>query len=225
MSRIINSIFSIALIFTVACTSGTESETSQEKEKSIVAMDTVSLGIDTDAKVPQGLQVGSKAPGFAGRDNNGQSFDLYTNLKKGPVILKFYRGKWCPICNSHMSAFNDSVQYILQKGAQIVAITPELPPNSNEFAENTATEYPIISDPTNTIMNAFDVTFKVTDEYVAKIENSKGVNIAENNGNDNSYLPVPATYIIGQNGTIEFVHFDLNYRNRASVKEILEYLK
>ena len=76
----------------------------------VTPVDPYDFGIDAERGVPTGLEVGSKAPGFAGRDNTGESFDLYTNLRNGPVVLVFYRGKWCPVCNRHMSAFRDSVQ-------------------------------------------------------------------------------------------------------------------
>ena len=123
-----------------------------------------------------------------------------------------------------MSNLNDSVSYILEKGAQLIAISPELSQNADEFASNTSTEFPIISDPTNTIMNAFDVTFKATDAYSDRIMNRYEVSIADNNGSEEAFLPVPATYIIQPDGTINYVHFDLNYRRRASVKDILSNL-
>ncbi len=225
MSRIENLIIPVLLIFTLGCSTGSTSEkTEGEENESPISIDPGSFGIDMIEGLPEGLAAGTKAPGFAGRDQNGESFDLYSRLREGPVVLVFYRGKWCPVCNRYMSAFNDSVNYILQKGAQVVAVTPELRSNAKEFASATGTEFPIISDPSNTIMDAFGVTFRVTDSYVDKIEKSKSVNIAENNGSEDSSLPIPATYIIDQTGNINFVHFDLNYRNRASVAEILANL-
>lgn len=218
----------LALAMITACsTSGNKAaeEDPSEVTSAETANDPASFGIDTSAELPAGLTPGNKAPGFAGRDISGQSFDLYSELRNGPVVVMFYRGKWCPVCNRYMSAFNDSIQYITQRGARVVAITPELPSNAREFATNTGSEFSIISDPTHTIMDAFDVTFTATEEYQEKTLNNHGVSIMENNGGREAVLPVPATYVIDGTGSIIYSHFDLNYRNRASVSQILEALR
>ena len=181
--------------------------------------------VDSSKGIPEGLIAGSRAPAFSSRAIDGSSFDLYSELQKGPAVVMFYRGSWCPVCNRHMSHFNDSVKYLLNKGVRIVAITPEIRKNANEFAENTSTTFPIISDPTNTIMNAYGVSYVMTDEKVISLQENKNINIAEHNGNDESTLPVPATYVIGQDGYVKYAHFDLNYRKRASVTEILKHIE
>ena len=182
------------------------------------------LGIDESAGVPSGLRFDNKAPGFAAHDIMGVPFDLYSTLNEGPVVLTFYRGKWCPHCNRHLSNLADSIQLIQEKGATLVVVTPELKVNALEMMEKTKANFHIISDSGNNIMNVFKVTFKVNDLYVKQIEIKHGIDIAANNGNKEPKLPVPATYIIGDKGDILYVHFDHNYGNRAPVSEILKYL-
>lgn len=213
----------LILALVTVCTPNSEESKSVAKVDADISPE--KFGIDGSKGVPIGLTQGSRAPAFSSRANDGSSFDLYSELQRGPVVILFYRGKWCPSCNRHMSHFNDSVNFILEKGAKVIAITPELRKNAGEFAMNTNTKFPIISDPTNTIMNAFGVSYSVTEKYETSIKSSKGVSISENNGSEEAKLPVPATYVIGQDGYIKYSHFDLNYRNRASVTNILNYLE
>lgn len=183
------------------------------------------LGIDDSMEVPEGLSVGSSVPGIGARDLEGKPIDLYTLLKESPVVLIFYRGKWCPHCNKYMANIQDSVALLRHTGAKVIAITPETRANAKEMTANNALKFPIISDPGRNIMNAFKVTYKVNHEYSEKIKAGKGFSIAENNGTSEEYLPVPATYIINSEGKIVYRHFDLNYRKRPNVSELLQVLK
>jgi peroxiredoxin len=94
----------------------------------------------------------------------------------------------------------------------------------NKTLDDTEAEFDIISDKGNIIQKKYKVLFKVTDKYKVKIKTFLFTDIAKNNGEEVAHLPVPATYIIGQDGKIEFVQFDVNYKNRATVKDILQHL-
>src|SRR5688500_9508081 len=74
---------------------------------------------------PEGLFSNSKAPDFKLKDQNGVEQNLKELRKKGPVVVLFYRGHWCPYCNRELSRFQDSLQLITDKGATVIAITPE----------------------------------------------------------------------------------------------------
>lgn len=182
------------------------------------------LGIDETTTVPDGLPQGGKSPGFAARDINNVPFDLYSVLLDGPVVLVFYRGKWSPECITYLANLADSANLIKSKGATLVAVTPELKNNALETAGRTKADFHIISDPGNNISNVFKVAYDVTDQYIKGIEEKHGVNIAANNGSEKARLPITATFIIGQQGDLNYVHFDRNFRNRATVAEILKYL-
>lgn len=84
-----------------------------------------------------GLNVNSKAPMFKAADQDGNMFDLSQQLKKGKVVLVFYRGQWCPYCNKQLKHLEDSLSMITGKGATLVAITPELPENIQKTIEKT----------------------------------------------------------------------------------------
>lgn len=181
-------------------------------------------GIDTAFHVPQGLKVGDLAPAILTSAITGEEINSSEILKKKKIVVLFYRGQWCPVCNKYLSRFEDSVSYIFEKDAIVLAIGPELPENASISARKHKANILVVADTTLQLLSAFDVLFHVTEEYQQKIHNFLFTNIDENNGQEEAQLPVPATYIIGNNGKIEYVHFDPNYKNRASVKDILDHL-
>ncbi|MDH5366605.1 MAG: AhpC/TSA family protein [Cyclobacteriaceae bacterium] len=183
-------------------------------------------GVNENKHVPVGLNIGTKAPEFIADDHNGERVNLKELLTKGKVVLLFYRGQWCPVCNRYLSNFQDSVQYILDRGISVIAITPETTENAIVTIKNTGLTFSVVSDIQGEIMKKYDVLFYVTEKYQNIIKNHLETDIAENNGNKNeaALLPVPATYIINQNGNIEKVFFDYNYKKRATVSDILNQL-
>ncbi len=172
---------------------------------------------------PQGLKAGDKAPMFTATDNNGKSFSLETALKKGDVVLMFYRGQWCPYCNKQMSQMNDSLSMITAKGATVVAISPEIQENVVKTIEKTKASFPVISDVKMKIMKDYQVNFNVPQATIDRYKNF-GIDFNQVNGENGANLPVPATYVIGKDGKIKYVFFNPDYRKRASVKEIASYL-
>lgn len=185
---------------------------------------TVGYGVDTTETVPQGLSVDEPAPAIVHQTVDGRVFNLQDSLMKGPVVVVFYRGKWCPICKGYLSRFRDSLNLITEKGATLVAVSPESTDNAAEMIERTDFPVPVIADTSGQIMRDYDVLFKVTEDYEAKILKNLDADIAANNAQEDAGLPVPATYIIGMDGKIMWRHFDLDYKNRASVKGIREQL-
>jgi peroxiredoxin len=182
------------------------------------------FGINSEAGVPEGLKEGIMAPDFAGIDQNGKTVRLTDQLKKGPVVLIFYRGYWCPVCNKYLDQFQKDIDLLLEKGASVIAVSPE----ANDGVEKTITKnnltFSILSDKGYQIMDKYGVRFLVTDGYSGKIKTFLGASIAENNNDDKPYLPIPATYIIGKNGEIVKTFFDQNYKNRPTAEEIAKYL-
>lgn len=179
--------------------------------------------LGTAQMTPKGLAVNSKAPGFSAMDQNGKSVSLDGLLKKGPVVIVFYRGQWCPYCNKQLSQLEDSVALINAKGATLVAVSPEQPENINKTVSKTNATYPILFDDGLKIMNAYDVAFKVDDNTIERYK-KYGIDFDKANGSNGANLPVPAVYIIDKNGNITFTYFNPDYKERASVKEILTHL-
>ncbi len=172
---------------------------------------------------PQGLKVGDAAPMFTAKDQNGKTVKLKKALKKGPVVMLFYRGQWCPFCNKQLSHFSDSLQMLTAKGASILAITPEAAENVKKTVEKTKASFSVLEDAGMTIMKMYKVNFAVDENTIAKYK-GYGIDFDKVNGSNGANLPVPATYIIGKDGIVKYVFFNKDYRKRASVQEILNNL-
>jgi peroxiredoxin len=174
---------------------------------------------------PEGLFINSKAPDFKAKDQSGNELVLKDLRKKGAVVIIFYRGYWCPYCNKELQKLEDSLQLIKEKGAQLIAITPEKQAGVAKTIEKTKASYPIITDDELKIMKAYDVVYQVDNKTVDRYKMAS-IDLAANNGQkpDAVYLPVPAVYIIGKDGEIKYRFFNEDYKKQAPVKEILDNL-
>jgi len=183
------------------------------------------FGIETnDSHIPSGLAPGDKAPDFVGYDQTGKMVQFKKVLESGPVVLFFYRGKWCPVCNRYLKNYQDSINMITNQGFNVIAITPESIENVEQTVKAHNLTFTVIYDCQEQIMKDYDVMFNVTKAYQDKILSSLSTDIAKNNGRDAAHLPVPATFIINRDGIIVAVQFDPDYKNRASVKWMLQNL-
>ena len=174
---------------------------------------------------PEGLFINSKAPDFKGKDQNGNEVVLKDLRKKGPVVIIFYRGYWCPYSNKELKKLEDSLQLIKEKGAQLIAITPEKQEGIAKTIDRTKASYPIITDDELKIMKAYAVAYQVDIKTIDRYKMAS-IDLAANNGQkpDAVYLPVPAVYIIGKDGEIKYRFFEEDYKKQASVKDILNNL-
>lgn len=180
----------------------------------------------TDKTVDEakGLNVGDLAPDFSALSSKSTTFNLNTALKDGPVVLIFYRGFWCPVCNQHLSQLQDSLQLIKNKGVQIIAVSPEKPEYLQKTEEKTNAEFTILYDENYRIAKSFDVNYKPTSVQLMTFNVALGAQIKKSHTTEDQNLPIPATFIINPNGEIAWRHFDPDYKNRASVKDILNAL-
>lgn len=176
------------------------------------------------AQQTKGIQIGSKAPLFTATNLNDEKIALQDLLQKGPVVIIFYRGQWCPICNRHLQSLQDSLQLIYNKGAQVIAISPEKSEFLKKTAEKTNAKFELLYDEGYKIAKAYDVLFKP--EFMSRtIYNTfLGANLKNAHSDDSQQLPVPATYIVGQDGKVIWRHFDPDYKKRSSVKDIVANL-
>jgi peroxiredoxin len=182
-------------------------------------------GIDIGKHVPKGLEIGVKAPVIEGYSLEGKKIVSTEVLKEKNIVLIFYRGKWCPVCNRYLSNLNDSLKYIIENNAEILVVGPETFENAKKTAEKTDANYTLIPDTSFKILTDYDVMFSVTKKYQGKIKTFLMADIANINNQEEAMLPVPATYIIGQDGVIKWMHFNYNYGIRATVKNIIENLR
>ena len=174
-------------------------------------------------QAPEGLFIASKAPDFKAKDQYGKDVRLKDLLKEGKVVLVFYRGQWCPYCNKELSRLQDSLQMILDKGATLVAVSPEKPENISKTAEKTKATYSILYDEGLKIMKAYHVEFEVPENTITRYRNA-GIDLEKANGGNGKYLPIPAVYIIDKESTVTYRFFETDYKKRPSVQDILKNL-
>lgn len=172
---------------------------------------------------PESLKVGEKAPDFNAIDHSGNRVVLDSMLKKGPVVLFFYRGSWCPYCNRQIAELQDSLHLITEKGAAVLAISPETNESMNNIISKSKAKFTFISDTSYAIMNAYKVSFKVDEKILTRYKLA-GIDIEKSNGNNDHILPVPATYIIGTDKLIKFAYFNTDYKKRVNIKQLLTAL-
>ncbi|MFM9889438.1 MAG: peroxiredoxin-like family protein [Rickettsiales bacterium] len=169
------------------------------------------------------LKTGDKAPEFTLPDATGKLVSLSAVLKNGPTIVVFYRGGWCPYCNLELRAYQRLLPEIRKAGGQLVAISPQAPDTSLATAEKNALEYPVLSDVNTDAARGFGILFTLPN-YLQKLYSSLGHGMDVVNANGQWTLPVPATYVIGQNGVILAHHVDADYRTRMEPADALAAL-
>jgi peroxiredoxin len=176
-----------------------------------------------------GLAVGQKAPGFTAKDQQGKTINLYKTLKKGQVVLIFYRGNWCPNCSRALKSYQDSLVALSARNVTVIAISPETAEGVAKTIDKTQASFTIISDKGLAITKQYKVAFAVTKE-MEDIHKKYGIDVAGNNGVNGNMLPHPAAFIIAKDGTIRYRYVNSspysnpNSNDRITVKEILDHI-
>jgi peroxiredoxin len=174
---------------------------------------------------PEGLFINSKAPDFSAKDQNGKTVSLRDLRKKGPVVLVFYRGNWCPYCNKELKNLQDSLQLLQDKKVTVVAVSPEAAEGIGETVKKTGATFPVIYDAEAKLAKAYQVAYTVDERMVKRLQASQ-IDLAKiNNTKEAPVLPVPAVYIINRDGSITYRYFNENYRERPTVSTLLEQIK
>ena len=170
-----------------------------------------------------GILGGDKTPDFTLSNALNKPVSLYNELKNGPVILTWYRGGWCPYCNITLHNLQERLPEFQQAGATLMALTPELPDKSLSTSEKHNLEFTVLSDLGNKIGKEYGVVFELTSDVASIYEDAFG--LIESNGDESNELPLAATYIIDQNGIIQYAFLDADYRKRAEPNEVIEALE
>ena len=170
------------------------------------------------------LKVGDRAPAIVLGNAKGETVDVGTLRKNGPVIVTFYRGGWCPFCNLELKAFQDVLPEIATAGASLVAISPEKPDDTLSTAEKNALTFEVLSDVDQKVGRAFGLVYEFTDELKSAYQGF-GLDIPARNGAPGEWaLPVSATYVIDRDGLIIYAYTDVDYRDRADPRDVLKVL-
>lgn len=183
-----------------------------------------SVAGSAEAAVGSALPVGATAPLFELPNASGGTIRLAEQLEQGPVVLVFYRGAWCPYCNTQLRDYQQALDSIGATGASLLAISPQIPDSSLTIQEKQNLSFPVLSDVGNQVSRDYGLVFQV-DEATRERYRAVGIDLTASNGDDSWELPVPAVYVIGQDGTVQSAFVEADYTQRASTDQILNALQ
>ena len=166
------------------------------------------------------LPVGAQAPEFALRDAAGRLVRSGDLLAVGPLIVKFFRGRWCSYCSTELETWRDLYERIREHGAVFVAISPQTARQNDFMAGQHRLPFPLLSDPGNKVATQFGLTYAVPPQMV-EYYRSILVNLSFINGDQSGTLPLPATYVIGRDGRVVFAEAHADFRVRPEPEEAL----
>lgn len=174
--------------------------------------------------VGQGLPVGEKAPDFLLANQDDQDVNLAHVSAKGPVVLKFIRGEWCPICNTEMAALKKIQPQLKELGATLLVINPQKPEKGLALQGKHAFGFDILSDEKQEVIRKFNLQFTVP-LPVQEVYKTLGLNLPGQTADGSWNLPVPATFILDRGSVIRARHVDVNYMQRMEPADILATLR
>jgi peroxiredoxin len=167
---------------------------------------------------------GEAMPSFTLPDDTGRLVGLDSLLAAGPVAVTFHRGHWCPYCRINTRALSEAQHRIETEGAQMVAIMPERQQFAAGFKSDAGLHYPVLTDIDNGYALSLNLAIWVGDE-LQDLMGASGRDLPRYQGNDAWFLPIPATFVLAGDGTIEARFLDPDYRKRMAVEDLLAALK
>src|SRR5262249_38254095 len=175
-------------------------------------------------------KVGDKAPEFALGNSDGDIVRSTELLKKGPLIVSFHPGAWCPYYDVALRAIDVPKPELEKHGASLVAISPQTPPNSRKSARRNKLTFPILSDTEGEVAASFGLRFRLPDhlmELNELIELYKWLrnDVPAVNRDSNSTLLGPARYVIGADATILYADVNPDYRRRPQPEDLIPALE
>ncbi len=171
------------------------------------------------------IKIGYKAPSFKLPNPEGKLVSLDTLLEKGPVVITFYRGDWCPYCNLQLRALQGKLSEIHALGATLVAISPQVPDGSLSKSEINEMEFIVLSDQDAKVASQYGVAWEVPEFLMEHMRVDRNLDLDKINNGNGAILPIPATFILGRDGLVKWNYVNVDYRTRSEPDEIIEALK
>jgi peroxiredoxin len=169
-------------------------------------------------------KAGDVAPSFSLKDSEGSIVSSAGLLERGPLVLSFYRGVWCPYCNMELQALEAAKPAFDKYGASLVAISPQTAPNSRKSVRQNKLSFPILSDAKGKVSEAFGLRFHLPDYLVDLYKQLKN-DLPTFNDDPSWTLPMPARYVIGQDGTILYSEVNPDYTRRPEPEDMIPVIQ
>jgi peroxiredoxin len=169
-------------------------------------------------------KAGDVIPSFLLRDPEGNVVNSADLLKRGPLVLSFYRGVWCPYCNMELQALEAAKPEFDKVGASLVAISPQTAPNSRKSVRQNKLSFPILSDEKGKVGATFGLRFNLPD-YLIELYKQLRNDLPTFNDDPSWTLPMPARYVIGQDGMILYSEVNPDYTRRPEPEDMIPVLQ
>ena len=170
------------------------------------------------------LKAGDRLPDVTLPNAVNQPVSILSRLEKGPVVITFYRGGWCPYCSLELRAYQAALAKIRAAGGDPIAVSPETPDNALSTAEKNALSFTVLSDAGGLLADALGIRFDIADPIITLYQQF-GHDLPQHNGDGRWSLPIPATYVVGQNGIIQLAFVDPDYRKRLDPAEAVKAIR
>jgi peroxiredoxin len=189
----------------------------------LVTVDRAADDLVRSGLTERALKVGDHAPVFELSDGDGMIWRSEDLLRNGPLVIVFYRGRWCAYCNAQLSALQEIHQQVASAGASIVAISPQTQKHSYMTRDMHKLRFPVLSDPGNEVARKFGIAYRLSPEMQAMYE-SIMTKLPGYNGDQSWELPLAATYVMQSDSKILWAQIDADWRHRPEPEEILRFL-
>ena len=180
-------------------------------------------GLAASGLAERAMHAGEQAPAFQLRDGYGGAFSSREALRRGPIVLVFYRGNWCPYCNIDLRAIEAASHDIRSLGASLVVVSQQTPDNSLETQRRNGLSFASLVDAGGKVAHAFGLRWKFSDELRA-VEEASGMDLAAFNGDPSWTLTMPARYVVAPGGMIEYADISVDYTQRGDPSELIPVL-
>lgn len=170
-------------------------------------------------------KIGDTLPAFSLKNQDGATVSSADLLTKGPLIISFFRGSWCPYCMIELTALSEIAADVRAAGGTIVVISPQMAAKSKETHTKTPLDLDLLSDAGNAYAKALGVSFVLPDNLRTIYGELGNFTLPDYNGDDSWTLPIPTRLVVGQDGTITYAEVDADYTLRPEPSETLAALK
>lgn len=202
----------------------TEAVRKQAPKEVFSAMETATAKLAASGLTAKALQPGMRMPDFELPDATGKLVRSSSLRAQGALLISFYRGHWCPYCNLALKALQERLSDIHALGAQLVAISPQTPDHSLTTQQKHELKFPVLSDLGNNVAKQFGLVFTL-DASLKPIYEAFGIDLVAHNGNGDFELPIPATYLVAEDGKIVESFLEVDYRKRLAPEAALAWLE
>jgi peroxiredoxin len=161
---------------------------------------------------------GEPMPPFLLPDETGRLVNLASLVARGPVIVMFYRGHWCPYCRLNAGAVIQAQDQINALGGQTVAIMPETQKYAERFKSDSGAPFPVLTD----LDNGYALSLNLAIWLGAEIQRLLSyLDLSDFHGNDGWVLPIPATFVVGRDGLVKARFVDPDFRKRMEIDDLI----